>query len=181
MSDPGIVPDGNPVPGTPIEEALVILFALEILRGAIGEVVQRRPLHWVHAGINAHIGGDIGELADLAIGNLRAADAVGIVTKRRVRNGATRPDLGIAPQRRFMHPRGRVDRGFQAQRLHAAILGAKAVTSTMRSATCARTSSSWKIPSRATPAVFFSAIIATTTARLVASSDAVGSSSSSTG
>src|SRR5690606_41962273 len=58
---------------------------------------------------------------------------------------------------RFRHPAGG----------HAALRGEKAETSTMRSATFARTSSSWKMPRRATPAAFFSAIMATTTARFV--------------
>src|SRR5690606_35218441 len=46
------------------------------------------------------------------------------------------------------------------RRDHAACrLGAKSVTSTVRSATASRTSPSWKMPSRPAPAAFFSAII----------------------
>ncbi len=51
----------------------------------------------------------------------------------------------------------------------------------MRSATASRTSWSWKMPSKATPAAFLAAISAITTSRFLASSEAVGSSSSRTG
>ena len=63
--------------------------------------------------------------------------------------------------------------------LHAA--AANDVTSTIRSAIRWRISSSWTIATIATPWRFFSSISSTTTARLAASSEAVGSSSSRIG
>ena len=76
MSNPGVVADSDALPGPPVEEFLIIGLALEIGRGAIGEVMLGGASHGMHGGIDANMCGDIGELADVRIGNLRVVHAV---------------------------------------------------------------------------------------------------------
>ena len=73
------------------------------------------------------------------------------------------------------HPRG-ADHGNGARARH----GAKAETSTSRSATASRAGASWKMPTTAAPRALASRMRSNTTARFTGSSEAVGSSSSST-
>ena len=79
VPDPGVVTDADPLPGTPVEEILIICLAFEIPGRAIGEMMQRGPLHRMHAGIDPDVRCDIGELADRRIGDLGVLGAVGIV------------------------------------------------------------------------------------------------------
>ncbi len=88
------------------------------------------------------------------------------------------------------HAIGQHDAGVAEDRFRASVdlimlflqaAAANDVTSTIRSAISSRTSSSWTIATIATPLRFFSSISSTTTARLAASSEAVGSSSSRIG
>src|SRR5438445_7322457 len=179
VAKPGVVTDGDALGAALGEELALMLGVVPIVRGAIGEVMQRRPPGRMVGGVDARACCDVRELS-----NGRAPDGavlhhIGIVAELAFRDPAALGDLGPASQCRILDPRSRMNQRRLGQFLrHAAILpAAKAVTSMTRSAAASRTSWSWKMPSRATPAVFLAAMSSTTTSRFVASSEAVGSSS----
>ena len=183
MPEPGVVADRHLVAAPPLEERFLVTGIFPVVRGAVGEVVQRRPPGRMVGGVYADGGGDVGELADLGAPDAAVLHQVGIVSDRALADAAAFGNLGVAAERRIADLGGGMDQWFDGKpSAHAAAFpGAKRVTSMTASATASRTSWSWKMPSRATPAAFFSSIISITTWRFLASSEAVGSSSRSTG
>ena len=54
VADPGVVADGDALGAAQVEEFRLVLGVVQIVRGAIGEVVQRRPPGRVVGGVDAH-------------------------------------------------------------------------------------------------------------------------------
>src|SRR3569832_652363 len=178
MTNPGVVADGDGMLRTPGEELGVVLGVFEVPGRAIGEVMERREIHRMTARIDAHVSGDIGELADPGVGDLGVLNTIRVVAHDRVADVAALADLRVFAEGRTSHRCREIDPRRLIQTRHAALRTENMVTSMMRLATAWRTSSSWKIPTIATPACCFSSIMSTTPWRLEASREAVGSSSS---
>ncbi|ENN84499.1 hypothetical protein RHSP_72570 [Rhizobium freirei PRF 81] len=179
VTDPDVMTDEDAVVAPPGEEIRLHIGIRPIIGGAIGEVMQRCAPCRMVGGVDAYRGGNVDELADRRTPDRAILHDVGIVADLDLVDAAAVGDFGIAAERRVVDAGRRADEGRFAQfAAHAAaFLGENCDTSRMRLPTASRTSSSWKMPRRATPASFFCSIMSTTTARLRASSDAVGSSS----
>src|SRR5271165_448205 len=186
MTDPDVMADCDAIRAPPVEKAFLALGVRPIVIGAIGEVVQRGAPDRMIRRVDAHMRGDVDELADARRPSLRVLHQVGIVAENRLEHDAALSDLGVATERTRRHFRGRMhERRFAQARLrdagfgrggHAVALAENRETSITRSARLARTSSSWKIARNPAPLARRSAINATTASRLAASSEAVGSS-----
>src|SRR5690606_25849943 len=173
--------DLHRIAATPLEKLSLILFFRPVITGAVGEMMQCRTPCRMVGGVDAHMAGNIGKLADLRAPDFAIDAKIGVISQHGFRNAAALANLGIAPDCAADDNGRFVNQRFHRELGHAAALGEKAVTSMIRSATTERTSSSWKMPSMATPCSFLVLMRSTTTARFFASSEAVGSSSSNTG
>src|SRR5690606_16868335 len=183
VADPYVVADRHRVLPPPAEERFLVGRVVEIIRGAVGEVMQRRAPDGMVGGVDAHGRGDVDELADGGAPDRAVLHDVGVVAELGLGEARAGFDLDIAAERAGLDLGRRMDERHMFAELghQAASRAENAPTSTMRVATASRTGASWKMPRIAVPASSFSRIMATTTSRLVASSEAVGSSSSSTG
>src|SRR3984885_110108 len=185
MTDPDVVTHEDGVLAPPLKNALVAVCVRPIVVGAIGEVVQGRAPDRVVGRVDAHIRGDVDELADLSCPGLGVLHHIGIVAENRLQHHAALGDFGKAAERTCNDLRSRMNerrlakagrRAGGKERPHAAAWAEKGRTSITRSARRSRTSSSWKIERNPAPSARRSAINATAASRLTASSEAVGSS-----
>jgi hypothetical protein len=84
MADPHVVADGHLVRASLLEETMIALDAGDIIFRAIGEAVQRWPVHRMIGRADPHVRGDGAELADHRIRHRAAAADVRVVAEGRV-------------------------------------------------------------------------------------------------
>ena len=177
VADPDIVADSDGVLPAPGEDLVVACFAGEVVVGAVGEMMLADAPGRVVGRVDADIGGDRAELSDRGEQHLPVFHDVAVVAEARVTDAGARSNLDISAEHALLDLGvGRDQRRRAEARGDHAAAGAKRVTSMTRSATSFRTASSWKMPRKLAPSDFASRMSSTTTARLAASSEAVGSS-----
>ncbi len=151
VAKPCVVTNLHRIAASPLEKLGFILFTRPVITCTIGEMMQCRTPCRMIGRIDAHMAGNIGKLANLCTPDFAVDTEIGIVIKHSFRNPATRADFRVTAKLAAVNFGSIVNQRFYRELSHAAALGEKAVTSIIRSATCSRTSSSWKMPSIATP------------------------------
>ncbi len=98
MADPDVVADDNGVLAPPVEETLVALGVGPVIVGAVGEMMQGRALDGMVGRVDAHMRGDVGELADARRPGDAVLHDVGIIVEERLLHHAALADFGVAPE-----------------------------------------------------------------------------------
>src|SRR5262249_1624301 len=84
VSYPHVVADCDLVSPTPVEKSLLVLGGHAELGPAVGYVVLRNALHWMIARIEADVGRDRAELADIAVDDLVITGRVAVIADSRL-------------------------------------------------------------------------------------------------
>ncbi|MCY1243276.1 hypothetical protein D9M72_562840 [compost metagenome] len=98
MAEPCVVTDFHGIATTPLEKLRFILFFRPVITGAVGEMMQRRTPCRMIGGVDAHMAGDIGKLANLRTPDFAIDAEIGIIIEHSFRNAAALAYLCVATE-----------------------------------------------------------------------------------
>ena len=81
------------------KEIWVMFCVIPIIGRTVVEVMQRRQVHRMIRGADARKAGDVGEFANLRVGDIGVPVTIRIITHRHMVQSAATPNLGVGTQR----------------------------------------------------------------------------------
>ncbi len=118
VADPSVMTDPcRPRPAVR-KEHRVVFGIIPVVGGAIQKVMHRRRVHRMIRRPDPHKGRDIGELADLRIGNIGVSVAIAVVIQMAVLDPTAAPDLAVAAKSNIRQLAIGVDAGVFGQACH---------------------------------------------------------------